>query len=297
MSALAVATGSINLGQGFPDYPGPPEVLDVARAAIGTAADQYPPGPGIPELRRGDRGAPAALRRADLRPRHRGAGHRRRHRGAGRGAARAAGHRRRGRAVRADVRLLRRRHRHGRWRRPARSAPPAGRRRRAVDVRPGRAAGRDHPAHQAAAAQHPAQPHRQGVHPRRAGPARRATPSTHDLLVLTDEVYEHLVFSGARAPVDRHPARDAGAHARRQQRGQDLQRHRLEDRLDLRAGPAGRRRPHRQAVPDLRQRRAVPARRRRRARPARRVLHARRPRPRVPARRAGRRACGPRASR
>ncbi|WP_346620862.1 pyridoxal phosphate-dependent aminotransferase [Blastococcus montanus] len=51
MSALAVATGSINLGQGFPDYPGPPEVLDVARAAIGTDADQYPPGPGIPELR------------------------------------------------------------------------------------------------------------------------------------------------------------------------------------------------------------------------------------------------------
>jgi len=51
MSALAVATGAINLGQGFPDYPGPPEVLDVARAAIGTAADQYPPGPGIPELR------------------------------------------------------------------------------------------------------------------------------------------------------------------------------------------------------------------------------------------------------
>jgi N-succinyldiaminopimelate aminotransferase len=51
MSALAVATGSVNLGQGFPDYPGPAEVLDVARAAIGTAADQYPPGPGIPELR------------------------------------------------------------------------------------------------------------------------------------------------------------------------------------------------------------------------------------------------------
>ena len=40
MSALAVATGSVNLGQGFPDYPGPDEVLDVARAAIGTGADQ-----------------------------------------------------------------------------------------------------------------------------------------------------------------------------------------------------------------------------------------------------------------
>lgn len=51
MSALAVATGSVNLGQGFPDYAGPAEVLEVARAAIGTAADQYPPGPGIPELR------------------------------------------------------------------------------------------------------------------------------------------------------------------------------------------------------------------------------------------------------
>src|SRR3954447_9331055 len=51
MSALAVTTGSVNLGQGFPDYPGPPEVLEVARAAIGTAADQYPPGPGRPELR------------------------------------------------------------------------------------------------------------------------------------------------------------------------------------------------------------------------------------------------------
>src|SRR3712207_7680076 len=51
MSARAVATGSVNLGQGFPDYPGPPEVLEVARAAIGTAADQYPPGPGVPALR------------------------------------------------------------------------------------------------------------------------------------------------------------------------------------------------------------------------------------------------------
>src|SRR3954469_18763307 len=51
MSALAVATGAVNLGQGFPDYPGPDEVLDVARSAIGTGADQYPPGAGIPDLR------------------------------------------------------------------------------------------------------------------------------------------------------------------------------------------------------------------------------------------------------
>src|SRR3954453_6026066 len=51
MSALAVATGAGNLGQGFPDAPGPDAVLDVARAAIGTGHDQYPPGPGLPELR------------------------------------------------------------------------------------------------------------------------------------------------------------------------------------------------------------------------------------------------------
>jgi N-succinyldiaminopimelate aminotransferase len=51
MSALALATGAVNLGQGFPDYPGPPEVLDTARQAIGTAHDQYPPGPGLPALR------------------------------------------------------------------------------------------------------------------------------------------------------------------------------------------------------------------------------------------------------
>ena len=51
MSALAVATGSINLGQGFPDADGPQEVLDAAVAAIRAGDNQYPPGPGIPELR------------------------------------------------------------------------------------------------------------------------------------------------------------------------------------------------------------------------------------------------------
>jgi len=51
MSALAVETGSINLGQGFPDTDGPHEVLDAAVDAIRNGKNQYPPGPGIPELR------------------------------------------------------------------------------------------------------------------------------------------------------------------------------------------------------------------------------------------------------
>ena len=52
MSALAVATGSVNLGQGFPDTDGPKELLEAAAGAILTGHNQYPPGPGIPELRR-----------------------------------------------------------------------------------------------------------------------------------------------------------------------------------------------------------------------------------------------------
>ncbi|MFI9327698.1 pyridoxal phosphate-dependent aminotransferase [Kitasatospora sp. NPDC052868] len=52
MSALATATGSINLGQGFPDTDGPREIAEAAaRAVLDGHGNQYPPGPGIPELR------------------------------------------------------------------------------------------------------------------------------------------------------------------------------------------------------------------------------------------------------
>jgi N-succinyldiaminopimelate aminotransferase len=51
MSALAVATGSVNLGQGFPDTDGPDEIAEAAIAAIRAGRNQYPPNPGIPELR------------------------------------------------------------------------------------------------------------------------------------------------------------------------------------------------------------------------------------------------------
>jgi N-succinyldiaminopimelate aminotransferase len=51
MSALAVRTGAVNLGQGFPDTDGPTEVSDAAIQAIRDGHNQYPPGIGIADLR------------------------------------------------------------------------------------------------------------------------------------------------------------------------------------------------------------------------------------------------------
>jgi N-succinyldiaminopimelate aminotransferase len=51
MSALAVRTGSVNLGQGFPDTDGPTTILDAASAALHSGANQYAPGIGVPVLR------------------------------------------------------------------------------------------------------------------------------------------------------------------------------------------------------------------------------------------------------
>src|SRR3954447_4931455 len=51
MSALAVRTGSLNLGQGFPDQDGPTGAVEAAAEALRSGRNQYPPGPGIPELR------------------------------------------------------------------------------------------------------------------------------------------------------------------------------------------------------------------------------------------------------
>lgn len=50
MSAAALRTGSINLGQGFPDEDGPADVLEAAREAISQGVNQYPPGRGFGDL-------------------------------------------------------------------------------------------------------------------------------------------------------------------------------------------------------------------------------------------------------
>lgn len=52
MSALAAATGSINLGQGFPDTDGPEWITELAVEAIRSGHNQYAPGIGTGELRR-----------------------------------------------------------------------------------------------------------------------------------------------------------------------------------------------------------------------------------------------------
>jgi len=51
MSALATRTNSLNLGQGFPDSDGPQQVLDAAAAALAGGVNQYPPLPGELDLR------------------------------------------------------------------------------------------------------------------------------------------------------------------------------------------------------------------------------------------------------
>lgn len=51
MSGLARQFDAINLGQGFPDEPGPPEVIAAAARALVEKSNQYPPSVGLPELR------------------------------------------------------------------------------------------------------------------------------------------------------------------------------------------------------------------------------------------------------
>ena len=67
MSELAAATGSVNLGQGFPDTDGPDELREVAVAAIRDGRNQYPPSAGIAGAAPGRGGAPAGLVRPGAR--------------------------------------------------------------------------------------------------------------------------------------------------------------------------------------------------------------------------------------
>ena len=52
MSALAAEHKAVNLGQGFPDQDGPESIRAAAARALMEGPNQYPPMPGLPELRR-----------------------------------------------------------------------------------------------------------------------------------------------------------------------------------------------------------------------------------------------------
>ncbi len=254
MSALAVATGSINLGQGFPDTDGPAEVARAAAdAVLSGRGNQYPPGPGIPELRQaiaahqkrfyglevdpdtevlvtaGATEAIAAAMLALLEPGDEVIAFEPYYDSYAASIAMAG----------ADE--------------GAGDAAAAG-----LPARPGRAARRGDQPDPADPAELPAQPDRHGAHRRRAGrhrqPGHRARPAGGDR-------------RGLRAPGLRrraHPDRVAAGHAgpdrHDQLGGQDVLVHRLEGRLGDRHQRAGLGGAHDQAVPHLRQRRPVPVR-------------------------------------
>ena len=167
MSGLARDHRAVNLGQGFPDFGWPEDVLDRAAEAVRTGWNQYPPMRGLPELREA---VAAHYRRHEGldvagRPGRRHLG---RHRGAGLEPDRLDRAGRRGRPVPAALRRL--------------SAAGAARRRRAA-LRPADAARlADHPrgagrgvrrAHPPGPVQQPAQSDRAGVRRRGAAAARR----------------------------------------------------------------------------------------------------------------------------
>ena len=267
MSARAVATGSINLGQGFPDQDGPIEIARIAADAIlAGRGNQYPPGPGIPELRQaiashderfwglrydpadevlvtaGATEAVAAALLALVEPGDEVIAFEPYYDSYAANIAMAGG-------VRVPVTL------------------------RSPDFRPDLAelaravTGRT----RLILLNSPHNP-TGSVFTRDELAAIAALAVERDLLVISDEVYEHLVFRGEHVPIAGFP----GMRERTvfdQLGGQDLLLHRLEDRLGQgRPGARGRGQDH-QAVHDLRERRPVPVRGGRGARPARGVLH------------------------
>ena len=124
-------------------------------------------------------------------------------------------------------------------------------------------------------ARHPrqrsAQSDRRGLHRARCRTRSIRLADRHDAIIVTDEVYEHLVFDGPHVPIATLP----GAWERTltiSSGGKTFSTTGLEDRVGQRPGRSGRRRARGQAVPHLRQRRAVPARDRDRPAPAGRVL-------------------------
>ena len=230
MSALALATGSVNLGQGFPDTDGPPEVAEAAIAAIRAGHQPVPARPGHPDLRLAVAEHQQRFYGLDLDPATEVV--------VTTGATEAVAAALLGLVDPGDEVVALEPFYDSytaciRWpagvRVPVTLRAPDFR----LDVDRLRAAVTD---------RDPADP---AQHARTTRPARcsRATSCAavadlaveRDLIVVTDEVYEHMAYDVAHVP-DRHAARDGGAHPDDQLGRQDVLLHRLEDRLGDRPG-------------------------------------------------------------
>ena len=280
MSALAVRTGAVNLGQGFPDTDGPAEMLDAAADGPARRAQPVPARPGHPRAAGRRRRAPAAV----LGPRRTTRTARCWSPPAPPRRSRPPSSRCASRATRwsASSRTTTRTPPASRW--PARSAG------RSRCARPDGRYGFDPDELRAAFAPRtrlvllnsPHNPTGKVFTARRAGADRRALPGARRVAV-TDEVYEHLVFTDAPAP--HVPLATLPGMRERTLRissaGKTFSCTGWKIGWVSGPGAAGLGRAAGQAVPDLRQRRPAAAGGGRRARPARRLLR------RVPRRPAG----------
>ena len=236
-SALALQHEAVNLGQGFPDFDGPEEVKEAAVEAIRDGVNQYAVGTGAAELRQAIAEHAAALLRPARSTRTRWS------------PSPAAPPRPSSTpssalvdpgdevgAVRALLRLVRRERAMAGGDAALRAAAPPGRGARRWWFDRDELARGLRPATRLVLLNTPTTP------PARSSPARSwsssASCARHDAMVLSDEVYEHIVFAPARHVRAGHAARAGGPHRHREQRGQDVQPHRLEDRLGDRAAAA-----------------------------------------------------------
>ena len=192
MSALAERTGAINLGQGFPDEDGPAAVLEAAQAAMRTGHNQYAPLPG--RARAARRRSPSTSSAST------GSSSTRDQVQVTMGATEAITAAMLGLCEPGDEVLAfdptYDSYARGRRRWPARGSCRCRCTRRTGRFDPDELAAAVTPKHARDARQLAAQPDRPRAHPRRA--ASRSPPSCieHDLIAITDEVYEHLVFDG-----------------------------------------------------------------------------------------------------
>ena len=167
MSQAARDNNAINLGQGFPDDPGPEDIRRAAADASLNGYNQYPSMMGIPELRQAIADPLRPLARSQARSDDRGDGDLRRHRGADLGDPRRGRARRRGGRVPAGLRLLSADHPPGR-----RHSAPGAARAAALAAERGDAEKRLQPQDQGGAVQQSAQSRRRGLSargPRTAG--------------------------------------------------------------------------------------------------------------------------------